>query len=306
MTMKHLLMTTTLVAAMGLSAVPAAAFDESTWTWTKNQTDQGSRSTGSWLWAFPDGETAVESRQTTYGNATAGASIDSQITPPEVDSSMTIVPANDAVADMPAVEGSAAAYGNVISIESDVPISADVGQYHAGGYDPAAATAADALSTIESTTDPVLAGDTMETTAERLEADARSGALLPHETRAAATATGITQATVDLEARAISNSSSMTLTAAPPADASLGGDGGATLDAGQAAVYPRSTNALLTSDETQFSYGNTSAEATSSQTISNMTGLGTLSQPVNRVGASAIGNLATYGVKITAPDAPVN
>src|SRR3546814_17532650 len=82
---------------------------------------------------------------------------------------------------------------------------------------------------------------------ETLMNQAATGLITPHQTTASADAVGIKDALVDVEARAVSNSSSLTLTPEPAEALDP-----ATIDPAVGGSYPLLTDALLTAAVTQF------------------------------------------------------
>ncbi len=259
-------------------AAPAMAFDNTSWDWTVSATDTKTGNQTSTLNALPTGQATVDKMQVTVGNSDAQASADSQVTLPA-----SIDPA-DGMTSLGTVEAAAAAYGNVSSDQSGVAINANIGQFHVGSIDPTV------------TVDPLAAGTTIATDgnanhvmAKTLMDQAATGLITPHQTTANADAVGVKDALVDVEARAVSNSSSLILAAEPavPLDATA-------LDP---AAYPLVTDAMMTGDVTQFSLGDTAATALGSQqTIGNVSNLGTLDRPVMRATATSIGNLSAMSV----------
>lgn len=284
---------------LGASHGPALAFDTLGWSWEESISETSVAERDSWLWAFPDGQTTVDKLQVTVGSLSAEVGVGTQVTPPDLDGSSTTVTPLDASAELGVISGSASAFGNVEAVESEVPISARVGQFHVGGFDATAAggdvvTTLTTLDTIAASTDGT---DVNRDLMHEINQQAMLGMITPHQTTATAEATAATDVAVDVEAQAISNSATLSLAAKAPEPIALG-EGGTLLDGGEATVHPLSTNAILGGDLTQYTYGDTAAVARSTQTLANFAGLGGLGQPVANVRASAIGNLGTTSVSI--------
>jgi len=259
-----------LILGLGLAASPAMAFDTVNWTWTLTRTDTSTNTSTSNLMALPTGDVAVQARQIYLGDVHA-----------ESDSTATVLPAAsplDGPTDLGHVESSAAAYANVYSAASEVPLSVDVGQYHVGRVDPAAGA-------VPTVADP-LATNPNQAYANGLIADVGSGFLTPHQTTATATAVGVTDTTAASSARAVSNTASLEL-AAPPAEL-VGADPTAGFI----------TNALMSADMTQLSIGGTDARATTSVTMNNASNMGALDRPIASASATAIGNLLSATARV--------
>lgn len=277
-----------VAASLAFGAAPAIAFDSATWNWEANVSEQVVRDARSSLNALPSGQASLDALQMMVGDSVSNASADTQTAPPDVTAP------SDAMIDLATVTASANAYGNVRDIESEVALSSRVGQYHFGGFDPSQAAA----TTVDATLDPALesAADAQSGThdmmLDELRDQAATGLLLPHQTSATADTTGLRNIITEVEARAISNTATLDLVAT--AAAPLAGDQSVTVDplTGEM-IHPIATDAIVTADTVQFSYGEVSALGQSSQTFDGMTNLGGLESPVNQVRTTAIGNLDT-------------
>ncbi|MFC3674051.1 hypothetical protein [Ferrovibrio xuzhouensis] len=297
-TKTHLTLLSGAAAVALLATAPAAmAFDQTRWEWSVTQTDDSTTTRQATLNALPTGLASIDKMQVYVGNPDAQASADSQVTLPA-----SLDPA-DAMTDLGTVEVGAAAYGNVNASDSTVALNGSIGQFQVGGIDP---TAADPLATDPLTVDATAAasGNTSRLVMETLMNQAATGLITPHQTTASADAVGIKDALVDVEARAVSNSSSLTLTPEPAEALDP-----ATIDPAVGGSYPLLTDALMTADVTQFSLGDVRTTALgSAQTIGDVSNLGALDRPIMRVNATSIGNLSTASVAVggnlTDPVAP--
>lgn len=265
--------------ALCLSASPALAFDTVNWTWDLSRVDTKTSTSTSALTAVPTGDMTVEARQIYIGNVNADADAGATVTP-----TTTLATPYDAATDLGHVEASSAAYANVYSGGSEVPLTVNLGQYHVGAVDTAALgvpTAADPLAT-----------NANHAYADKLIADAAAGLFTPHEMTASATATNVRDATALAESRAVSNSISLELAAAPAeplvTDPVLGADPSAGF----------LTNALMASDTTQLSIGHIDARSVSATDITGYAGLGAVDRPLSQATATAIGNLNTSVTRI--------
>lgn len=255
---------------LGLMAGPALAFDTVNWSWVLTRTDTSTNVTTSSLVALPTGQATLQARQIYLGDINA-----------QSDGQAIVLPATsplDGGTDLGHVESGASAYANVYSAGSEVPLSVDVGQFHAGAVDPASGA-------VPSVADP-LAANPNYAYADGMIADAGTGFLTPHQTSATASAVGVIDATASSDARAVSNTTSLEL-AAPPAEL-----------AGADPTGGYVTNALMAADLTQLSIGATEAVATTSVTLNNAGNMGALDRPVASATATAIGNLAGVTARV--------
>lgn len=259
---------------LGLLASPALAFDQFTWTLTLTRTDTKTSTSNSTLTAFPTGDVNVEARQIKLGSVHAESTGTASVTP--------INPA-DAMGDPGAVEATAQAYGNVYSASSELAMAANVGQFHAGEINTGT------LAT-PAVPDPAIL-NANHAYAEKMIADVSSGLISSHQTTATAMATNVTNASALAEARAVSNSVSLELAAAPaePVTGDLG-----LADPSTGFV----TNGLLAADTTRLSIGRVTGTATSGTDIAGYSNLGGISRPISAANATAIGNLGTVTARI--------
>lgn len=258
-----------LATALG-GAAPALAFDTVNWTWNLTRTDTSTNSSTSTLTALPTGDMAVQARQIYVGDVRA-----------EADATASIAPVSGTPLDatnIGHVESQAAAYANVYTAASEVPLSVDIGQYHVGNIDPLSGAT-------PSAPDPT-ATNANYAYSNSLIADSASGLFAPHDTSALATATGVVDATASSNARAVSNTATLEL-AATPAEA-LTGD----------PTVGYVTNALMSADLTQLSMGRTDALAVTSVSMTNVGSFTDLDRPIASASATAIGNLGTAVTRI--------
>ncbi|HJS10499.1 hypothetical protein [Sphingopyxis sp.] len=262
--------TAALAAGLAFGAAPALAWDTVNWTWTSTRTDTSTNTSTSTLNALPTGDMAVQARQIYVGDVRA-----------ESDATASVVPTTGTpleATNIGHVESGAAAYANVYTAASEVPLSVDLGQYHVGTIDPTSG----ATPTIA---DPT-ATNANYAYADALIADSANGLFTPHETSALATATGVVDATASTDARAVSNTASLELAAAPAE--SLTGD----------PTVGYVTNALMSADLTQLSVGRTDALAVTSVSMANVGSFTGLDRPIASASATAIGNLGTATTRI--------
>ncbi|HWK45042.1 MAG TPA: hypothetical protein VNT30_09990 [Stellaceae bacterium] len=277
---RHLLSGVAVTALyLGLTSTSVLAFDSTNWTWDLSRTDTKTSTSTSSLTAAPTGDMTVESKQIYLGNVNADADGTAIVAP-----SATAVPPLDGTAELGHVEVGAAGYANVYSGASEVPLTANIGQFHVGGVDPAAVAAPGAIAPT--------ATNGGHAYADKLIGDVASGVLTPHETTASARAVGVTNATASAESRAVSNSISLEL-AAPRAEP-LVTDPVLGVDPSAGFV----TNGLMTSDTTQLSIGNVTGQAVSGVEISGYGNLGAIDRPLSSAKTTAIGNLNTSTTRI--------
>lgn len=259
-----------LILGLGLMASPAMAFDTVNWSWVLTRTDTSTNTSTSALTALPTGDATLQARQIYLGDVIA-----------QSDGQATALPATtpvDGPSDLGHVESGASAYANVYSAASEAPLSVNLGQFHAGDVSPtsgATPTVADPLATNAS-----------HAYADGMIADAGTGFLTPHETLATANAVGIVDATAATDARAVSNTASLELAAAPAELAGADPTGGYV------------TNALMATDVTQLSIGRVDATATTSVTLNGADNLGGLDRPIAAATATAIGNLTNVTARV--------
>jgi len=264
---------------LGLASASALAFDSTNWTWDLSRTDTKTSTSTSSLTAAPTGDMTVEAKQIYLGNVNADADAGATVTPPA-----TAVTPLDGPTELGHVEAGAAGYANVYSGSSEVPLTANIGQFHVGAVDPASVSA-------PGTVDP-LATNANHAYADKLIGDVASGVLTPHETTASATAVGVTGATAAAESRAVSNSINLELAA--PSAQPLVNDPVLGVDPSAGFV----TNALMGSDTTQLSVGTVTGRAVSGAELSGYGNLGAVDRPLSSARTTAIGNLNTSTTRI--------
>lgn len=255
---------------LGLMAGPALAFDTVNWSWVLTRTDTSTNVTTSSLVALPTGQATLQARQIYMGDINA-----------QSDGQAIVLPATsplDGGTDLGHMVSSASAYANVYSAGSEVPLSVDVGQFHAGAVEPTSGA-------VPSVADP-LAANPNYAYADGMIADAGTGFLTPHQTSATASAVGVIDATASSDARAVSNTTSLEL-AAPPAEL-----------AGADPTGGYVTNALMATDLAQLSIGATDATAATSVTLNSASNMGALDRPIASATATAIGNLAGVTTRV--------
>jgi hypothetical protein len=198
-----------------------------------------------------------------------------------VDLGEVTVPATaslNAEANLPSVISAATAVGNNLSVESEVGVQLHVGQFAfgdgnsspsfgfggGGGGGHHGGSGNSNLTLADSLTDMIMDGD-----------------LVKANIKATSKVTDILNATVDSSATAVGNNLSV-------------------------AVGPVSAdNALVIADITQFSYADVTAKSkVRDVTISNYTGLGSLTRPIVNSTATAVGNNASISVKTPVVAAP--
>lgn len=253
-----------LATALG-GAAPALAFDTVNWTWNLTRTDTSTNTSTSVLNALPTGDMAVQVRQIYVGDVNAESDATASIAP------VTGTPLDSS--NIGHVESEAAAYANVYTAASEVPLSADLGQYHVGAIDPTSGA-------IPTVTDPTALNANYAYADARM-TDAANGLFTPHDTSSLATAVGVVDATASSNARSVSNTATLEL-AATPAE-SLTGD----------PTVGYVTNALMSADLTQLSMGRTDALAVTSVSMTNVGSFTDLDRPIASASATAIGNLGT-------------
>lgn len=273
---RHRLLAATSALALAAS-FQAHAFEPSAWNWSVTVDETATSTVTSTLDALPNGAVALDKLQLNVGNPSAEASGSATVTPPAG------VDPVDAMTDLGRLSVSAGAYGNVDSAESEVPLTARVGQFSVGGIDPTAAVDGSVV-----TVDPTAtAANPNQAVMQQLMDSAATGMVTPHQTAATADGT-VSGLGADVEARAISNSSSLTLAAREPA----------ALESATGETYPLATDAIMAGEVTQFSLGDTQSRTTVTQTLDGMSNLGAIGQPTATSVATSIGNLST--VKVTA------
>jgi hypothetical protein len=291
---KHMLATTALTAAC-LVAPSAMAFEQSAWSWQADVSQSNSTTANSALDAFPSGLATADALQMMVGDSHTDVSLEVGVTPPT--DPLNPSP-NDALADLGWIEGASGSYGNVFEVGGEVPITARTGQFHVGGYDP---TVTD--PTVSASTDTTLDGtlsagvNPHAILLQELRDQSEAGLLTPHTTLATGEAFNATDVTLALDARAVSNSVGFQLSAAAPQ--ALGT--APVTNADGTVSYSMATDAILTADATQFSYGNVEAIARTSQMIGNFGGIGQIDRPLASLNATSIGNLGTAMVDIASP-----
>ena len=105
---------------LGLASASALAFDSTNWTWDLSRVDTKTSTSTSSLTAAPTGDMTVEAKQIYVGNVNADA-----------DGTATVTPL-DGASEVGHVEAGAAGYANVYSGSSEVPLTANIGQFHVG------------------------------------------------------------------------------------------------------------------------------------------------------------------------------
>jgi len=255
---------------IGLGFSPAFAFDSTNWTWDLSRVDTMTSTSTASLTALPTGSATIESRQIYAGNPYA-----------ESDATATVTPTTlDGPTGLGHVESEALAYGNVHSGSSELPLTADIGQYHVGSINAASGAT-------PSSVDPTVLNGS-RAYADKLIVDSTSGLFTPHETSATANAQNVQDATAASLARAVSNSSSLELAYAPAEAVSV--------DALTGVADPSAgfvTNGVMVADVTQLSIGHVDSHANTGVSISSYENLGQLDRPIASASATSIGNLAT-------------
>lgn len=277
---RYRLLAATSALALAATLSTAQAFEPSTWSWSSTIDNATTTDVTSTLNALPSGAVTIDELQMNVGNPSAEASGTGTVTPP---AGMDPV---DAMTDLGRLSVSAGAYGNVKSAESEVPLNARVGQFSVGGIDPTAATAEPVVAL-----DPAAAAaNPNQVVMQQLMDAAASGLVIPHQTSATTDAT-VSNLGADVEGRAISNSSSLTLAAKEPTALETTADG----------TYPLATDAIMGAEVTQFSLGDTQSRTTVMQTLDGMSNLGATGQPTASSSATSIGNLSTTKVTASGP-----
>lgn len=180
-----------------------------------------------------------------------------------------VIPATatlDAATELGSVSGAATAVVNNLSIDSDTALQLHIGQFAVGG-----------LSGSEGGVPSVSTGNSNLTIAAVLATLAANGGATKANVKATSTVADIVNATVDSSATAVANN--LTVTMGP--------------------------NSLLIGDVTQFAYADVTARSkVTDVTLSNYTGLGSLTRPIVGSVATAVGNNASISVKAPVVSAP--
>lgn len=323
-----LLASVSLAAISLVVATPAHAFDEVNWTWDATITEQITKNVDINIDIDPTGMAMVENLQgqigdvkavskvnSIYNNQPAGTgtvdlgstdiqfhygiggamipgdpynspnvsagNVDEVDQMPDINGTVTAtidlgevtVPATaslDAVTELPSIVSAATAVGNNLSITTDVALQLHSGQFLVGDGSG-------------ESSDPAYygTGNSSLTIAAALASLALNGDLVKSEVSAKSKVSDILNATVDSSATAVGNNLSVS-------------------------VEPVSTgNALLIGDVTQFAYADVTAKSkVKDVTLSNYTGLGSLTRPVVNSVATAVGNNASITVKTPVVAAP--
>ena len=173
-----------------------------------------------------------------------------------------VIPATASLAaatELGSVSSAATAVANNLGIDSDTALQLHIGQFAVGG-----------LSGSEGGVPSVSTGNSNLTIAAVLATLASTGGATKAEIRATSTVADIVNATVDSSATAVANN--LTVTMGP--------------------------NGLLIGDVTQFAYADVTARSkVTDVTLSNYTGLGSLTRPIVGSVATAVGNNASISVK---------
>ena len=327
---KASLLATASVLAIGLAAVsPAYAFDNVDWSWDAAITETITKNVNVNININPTGMVMVESLQAHIGNVTATSEVtgitNNQPSPGGVTDDVVIpfqfhyglgiagapgevldddfknpailtgsvnesddgpngingtvigtigvggfiIPATATLAaatELGSVSSAATAVVNNLSIDSDTALQLHIGQFAVGG-----------LSGSEGGVPSVSTGNSNLTIAAVLATLASTGGATKAEIKATSTVSDIINASVDSSATAVANN--LTVTMAP--------------------------NGLLIGDVTQFAYADVTAKSkVTNVSLSNYSGLGSLTRPIVGSVATAVGNNASISVKTPVVAAP--
>jgi len=323
----RLLVTASAVALTFAVAAPAFAFDSVDWTWNAAINENINKNVNINIDLNPTGMVMVESLQANIGNVTATSEVtgitNNQPSPGGVTEDVTIpfqfhyglnsssgvvviddafkspsvltatvdegdqapningtvigeigvggfvVPATATLAaatELGSIISGATAVSNNLGIDSDTALQLHIGQFAVGGT-------AEGGGSVPS----VSTGNSNLTVAAALGALVMDGSIVKAKIKATSTVDQILNSTVDSAATAVANNLSLSM--AP--------------------------NGLLIGDVTQFAFADvTAASKVTNVTLSNYSGLGSLTRPVVSSVATAVGNNASISVKTPVVAAP--